>query len=161
MTKTIAMPGRFYSLPFRTREHLSNARSNSESRGAKIRVENVHYELTEEDLSVCPNTSLHLRDCHMLTCNKQGLFEKIGPIAKLELVYDRAGRSEGVAYVTYQTYEDAKQAVREYDGANAAGELTCPEQCGRWSECADMEPARPTHPTDHRAAGQRRSSQSL
>ncbi|TPX15409.1 uncharacterized protein E0L32_004389 [Thyridium curvatum] len=75
---------------------------DSESRGAKIRVENVHYELTEEDLS--------------------GLFEKIGPIAKLELVYDRAGRSEGVAYVTYQTYEDAKQAVREYDGANAAGQ---------------------------------------
>ncbi len=53
----------------------------------------------------------------------QGLFEQIGPISRLELVYDRAGRSEGTAYVTYESYIDAKEAFKQYDGANANGEL--------------------------------------
>lgn len=52
----------------------------------------------------------------------QGLFSKIGPLLKVELVYDRAGRSEGTAYVTYEEYQDAKEAVREFDGANAKGQ---------------------------------------
>ncbi|TLD13141.1 uncharacterized protein PgNI_03081 [Pyricularia grisea] len=72
------------------------------SRGTKIRVENIHYELTEEDL--------------------QGLFSRIGPIISLELLYDRSGRSEGVAYVTYESHKDATLAVKEFDGANAAGQ---------------------------------------
>ncbi|TLD20453.1 hypothetical protein PspLS_08471 [Pyricularia sp. CBS 133598] len=71
------------------------------SRGTKIRVENIHYELTEEDL--------------------QGLFSRIGPIISLELLYDRSGRSEGVAYVTYESHKDATLAVKDFDGANAAG----------------------------------------
>lgn len=45
---------------------------------------------------------------------------------KLELLYDRAGRSDGTAFVTYQSAEDAKRAVREYDGANANGVLSLP-----------------------------------
>jgi THO complex subunit 4 len=40
---------------------------------------------------------------------------------KLSLTYDRAGRSEGIAYVTYETAQDAKRAIREFDGANAKG----------------------------------------
>ncbi|KAB5580324.1 hypothetical protein GE09DRAFT_1279262 [Coniochaeta sp. 2T2.1] len=72
------------------------------SRGAKIRVDNIHYELTEDDLD--------------------GLFKRIGPIQDLKLLYDRAGRSEGVAFVTYESYQDAKDAIREFDGANAAGQ---------------------------------------
>jgi len=51
----------------------------------------------------------------------QGLFKRIGPIQHLKLVYDRAGRSEGIAYVTYESHQDAKDAIREFDGANAAG----------------------------------------
>ncbi len=51
----------------------------------------------------------------------QGLFEQQGPIAKLDLVYDRAGRSTGVAFVTYEDYEDAKKAIENYNGANAKG----------------------------------------
>ena len=51
----------------------------------------------------------------------QGLFEKIGPVLELEIKYDRAGRSEGIAFVTYESHQDAKEAIREYDGANAAG----------------------------------------
>ncbi|RYP72201.1 hypothetical protein DL771_004331 [Monosporascus sp. 5C6A] len=71
-------------------------------RGTKIRVENLHYELTEDDLD--------------------GLFNKIGPVAKLELLYDRAGRSEGTAFVTYDHREDALEAIREFNGANAKGQ---------------------------------------
>jgi THO complex subunit 4 len=40
---------------------------------------------------------------------------------KLTLTYDRAGRSEGIAYVTYEYPEDASKAIREFDGANAKG----------------------------------------
>ena len=36
--------------------------------------------------------------------------------------YDRAGRSEGVATVTYEHLADAKSAIREFDGANAKGQ---------------------------------------
>ncbi|KAK4128790.1 RNA-binding domain-containing protein [Parathielavia appendiculata] len=74
----------------------------SDSRGAKIRVDNLHYELTQEEL--------------------EDLFSRIGPLIKLEMKYDRAGRSEGTAFVTYESHRDAAQAIREFDGANAAGQ---------------------------------------
>ncbi|KAL2270119.1 hypothetical protein VTJ83DRAFT_2303 [Remersonia thermophila] len=74
----------------------------SDVRGTKLRVDNLHYELTQDDL--------------------EGLFSRIGPIVSLELKYDRAGRSEGTAFVTYESHHDAKRAVAEYDGANAAGQ---------------------------------------
>ncbi|KAJ8110306.1 hypothetical protein ONZ43_g5902 [Nemania bipapillata] len=52
----------------------------------------------------------------------EGLFNKIGPVVKLELLYDRAGRSEGVAFVTYESRDDALDAIREFNGANAKGQ---------------------------------------
>ena len=36
--------------------------------------------------------------------------------------YDKAGRSDGVAFVTYTSIEDANEAIRKYNGANAAGQ---------------------------------------
>jgi len=53
---------------------------------------------------------------------QQDLFGKIGPVTDLTLVYDRAGRSEGVAYVTYKHLKDAHESVKEFDGANAKGQ---------------------------------------
>lgn len=90
-----------------TRRPVRNTRQPSPDRNftsasAKLRVENLHYDLTEDDLD--------------------DLFNRIGPVAKLDLRYDRAGRSEGTAYVTYESTEDAKRAIREYDGANANGQ---------------------------------------
>ncbi|KAI0596287.1 hypothetical protein F4775DRAFT_565501 [Biscogniauxia sp. FL1348] len=73
-----------------------------ETRGTKLKVENLHWDLTKDDL--------------------EGLFGRIGPILKLELLYDRAGRSEGVAFVTYDRREHATEAIREFDGANAKGQ---------------------------------------
>ncbi|KAL5612359.1 hypothetical protein BROUX41_000109 [Berkeleyomyces rouxiae] len=78
---------------------LSN---HSDARGCKIRVENLHYDLSEEEL--------------------KSLFMRIGHIVRFQLRYDRAGRSEGVAYVTYESHADAKRAVSEFDGANANGQ---------------------------------------
>ena len=39
-----------------------------------------------------------------------------------KLHYDRAGRSDGVAFVTYANVSDARTAIREFDGANAKGQ---------------------------------------
>ncbi|PHH78340.1 hypothetical protein CDD80_7026 [Ophiocordyceps camponoti-rufipedis] len=77
-------------------------RDSPSSKGAKIRVENIHYDLGEDDL--------------------EELFARIGPVARLQLRYDRAGRSEGTAIVTYELKEDAQEAIRQFDGANANGQ---------------------------------------
>ncbi|KAI1276208.1 hypothetical protein F5Y07DRAFT_367543 [Xylaria sp. FL0933] len=93
---------------FHSRDHGRNSRRRrspepaQDGRGTKIKVENLHYDLSESDL--------------------EGLFSKIGPITKLELLYDRAGRSEGVAFVTYESREDALDAIHEFNGANAKGQ---------------------------------------
>jgi THO complex subunit 4 len=52
----------------------------------------------------------------------QDLFNRIGPVTSLTLRYDRAGRSDGTAYVTYSRLSDARSAIREFDGANAKGQ---------------------------------------
>lgn len=52
----------------------------------------------------------------------QSLFGNIGPVTKLEILYDRAGRSEGVALVTYTFLRDAKKSVEEFHKANAKGQ---------------------------------------
>ncbi|CAK7245453.1 MAG: hypothetical protein STHCBS139747_007035 [Sporothrix thermara] len=81
----------------------SRGRASPEHRsGTRIRIDNLHYDLTRDDL--------------------EGLFSRIGAVTSVELVYDRAGRSEGTAYVTYEDHEDARAAVREFDGANAKGQ---------------------------------------
>jgi len=40
----------------------------------------------------------------------------------VSLRYDRAGRSDGTAFVTYAKVADARTAIREFDGANAKGQ---------------------------------------
>ncbi|OJJ02209.1 hypothetical protein ASPVEDRAFT_28814 [Aspergillus versicolor CBS 583.65] len=70
--------------------------------GTRLRIENLHYDITETDL--------------------EELFCRIGSISNVSLVYDRAGRSEGVAYVTYARHSDARTAIAEFDGANAKGQ---------------------------------------
>ncbi|KAJ5238927.1 RNA binding domain protein [Penicillium chermesinum] len=88
--------------------HGSNRyhRSASAERGGpaltKVRVSNLHYDITESDL--------------------KGLFGEIGPVSNLEILYDRAGRSEGVALVTYTYLRDAKRSVEEFHKANAKGQ---------------------------------------
>lgn len=37
----------------------------------------------------------------------------------MRLLYDRADRSQGTAFVIYEDYADARQAIRQFDGCNA------------------------------------------
>lgn len=53
---------------------------------------------------------------------QQDLFGRIGPVSELTLSYDRSGRSEGVAHITYARLKDAHASIQEYDGANAKGQ---------------------------------------
>jgi len=69
---------------------------------AKIRVDNLHWDLQEDDL--------------------EDLFTRIAPVKEVKLQYDRAGRSDGTAFVTYDHIADARTAVKEFDGANAKGQ---------------------------------------
>ncbi|KUI53960.1 THO complex subunit 4A [Cytospora mali] len=94
--------GRRPRQPRRGRDRESPAEDLSDLNGTKIRVENVHYDLTKEDL--------------------EDLFNQMGPVLKLDILYDRAGRSTGIAFVTYESYHDAREAIKEYDGANANGQ---------------------------------------
>ncbi|KAK0659338.1 THO complex subunit 4D [Lasiodiplodia hormozganensis] len=70
--------------------------------GYEIRVENLHYDLTEEDI--------------------RELFERIGPVKTAKLLFDRNDRSQGIARVIYHSLADARVACREFDGANAHGQ---------------------------------------
>lgn len=58
----------------------------------------------------------------MISPLKQSLFNRIAPTLSVQLKYDRAGRSEGIAYVTYERERDARRAIDEFDGANAHGQ---------------------------------------
>ncbi|OAL73394.1 RNA binding domain-containing protein [Trichophyton violaceum] len=83
-------------------DRYNSGPADHDSRGAKIRVSNIHYDLTQEDL--------------------EELFTRIGPVYSVSLLYDRAGRSEGTAFVTYKRLSDAETAIHEFDGANAKGQ---------------------------------------
>ncbi|PSK60844.1 hypothetical protein B9Z65_994 [Elsinoe australis] len=69
---------------------------------AKLRVENLHYELLEPEV--------------------RELFSRIGPVLTVQLLYDRHDRTTGTAFVTYHSVSDARAAVRDFDGANAYGQ---------------------------------------
>ncbi|KAH0558828.1 hypothetical protein GP486_004534 [Trichoglossum hirsutum] len=86
---------------FRPRNRPS-PETESNVTGAKIRIDNLHYELGKDDL--------------------EDLFSRKGPVLKVDIRYDRAGRSDGVAFVTYESIDDATAAIHDYDGANANGQ---------------------------------------
>lgn len=52
----------------------------------------------------------------------QGLFERVGPVASVRLLYDRADRSQGTAFVTYEDSRDARDAIADFNGQNANGQ---------------------------------------
>lgn len=52
----------------------------------------------------------------------QGLFGGVGPVLDLDMKYDRAGRPTGSVFVTFEFFEDAQAAVKDFNGANAKGQ---------------------------------------
>ncbi|GAA5919708.1 hypothetical protein JCM1841_000758 [Sporobolomyces salmonicolor] len=72
-------------------------------RSNKLVIRNLHYEVSERELEL--------------------LFVQIGPIASgPKIKFDRSGRSEGIAWVTYTSEEHAAQAKEAFDGASAKGQ---------------------------------------
>jgi len=69
----------------------------------RLFVSNLHYEVIEQDLSK--------------------LFSSIGKLAKSPaIVFDRSGRSTGVAHIIYERHEDALRAKQRFDGQPARGQ---------------------------------------
>lgn len=81
------------------RRHHNRRRSppphlHRRSSGIKLVVSNLHYDVSRDDL--------------------KALFEEIGPVLRVYMHYDRAGRSNGVAEVTFARMEDARVAQERY-----------------------------------------------
>ncbi|KAF2858917.1 RNA-binding domain-containing protein [Piedraia hortae CBS 480.64] len=88
--------------PYGFEQRPSRRRREEEDYGTKLRVDNIHYDLTEDEL--------------------RGLFERKGPVRSVRLMYDRQDRSEGTAFVTYDDARDARAAMADFDGQNANGQ---------------------------------------
>ncbi|CAN6661146.1 hypothetical protein TRVA0_033S00430 [Trichomonascus vanleenenianus] len=71
-------------------------------RGSTIMISNLFYSLNENDL--------------------EGLFGQVGPTKSIKIQYDRSGRSEGYAWVTFENSDDAHEAIRRFNGKPAAGQ---------------------------------------
>lgn len=66
------------------------------SPGTKILVKNLKFDILEDDVSE--------------------LFGTVGKVSKAEIVYDRSGRSKGIARVWFERRSDAEKAIKQYDG---------------------------------------------
>ncbi|RMX63022.1 hypothetical protein KXD40_002662 [Peronospora effusa] len=66
------------------------------SSGTKILVKNLKFDILEEEV--------------------RELFGTVGEVSKAEIVYDRSGRSKGIARVWFSRRSDADKAIKQYDG---------------------------------------------
>lgn len=70
--------------------------------GIKILVKNLKYDILEDDV--------------------RELFGTVGEVTKAEIVYDRSGRSTGVARVWFAKKIDAEKSIKQYDGRTLDGQ---------------------------------------
>lgn len=54
------------------------------------------------------------------------LFGTVGKVSKAEIVYDRSGRSKGIARVWFDRRADAEKAIKQYDGTWVVSQLALP-----------------------------------
>jgi len=69
--------------------------------GTKIGIENLEYTVSEENL--------------------RELMETVGSVKKVVIKYDKSGRSEGAAEITFIRKADAQSALRTYQGTLVDG----------------------------------------
>ncbi|EGZ26513.1 hypothetical protein PHYSODRAFT_470000 [Phytophthora sojae] len=72
------------------------------SPGTKILVKNLKFDILEEEV--------------------RELFGTVGEVSKAEIVYDRSGRSKGIARVWFARRSDADKAIKQYDGRTLDGQ---------------------------------------
>nr|CAG8541057.1 14029_t:CDS:2 [Entrophospora candida]CAG8548273.1 10484_t:CDS:2 [Entrophospora candida] len=82
--------------------NLRNKNITNTTGNTRIIIENLFYEVTQEDL--------------------QELFSDCGIVKKAYLHYDRAGRSTGIAEITFENPKEADIAIRKYDGKTLDGQ---------------------------------------
>lgn len=70
--------------------------------GTKILVKNLKFDILEEEV--------------------RELFGTVGEVSKAEIVYDRSGRSKGIARVWFTHRSDADKAIKQYDGRTLDGQ---------------------------------------
>ncbi|KAK4515430.1 major facilitator superfamily transporter protein [Mucor velutinosus] len=71
-------------------------------RGVEICVENLHYNVTEQDV--------------------KELFNTVADVTKAKLMFDPSGRSTGLAYISYQSLSDAEKAIQKYNNIELDGQ---------------------------------------
>jgi len=71
--------------------------------GTKLSITNLEYSVSEENL--------------------KEIFEKIGAVKKVSILYDRSGRSEGTAEVIFVRRVDAQNALKNYNGVEIDGKV--------------------------------------
>ncbi|DAZ96993.1 TPA: hypothetical protein N0F65_011908 [Lagenidium giganteum] len=64
--------------------------------GTRIIVKNLKFDIVEDDINE--------------------LFGTIGKVLKTEILYDRSGRSKGIAHVWFAKRASAEKAIKQYDG---------------------------------------------
>lgn len=79
---------------------LGGSAKDAVSPGTKILVKNLKFDILEDDV--------------------RELFGTVGEVKKAEIVYDRSGRSKGIARVWFARKSDAEKALKQYDGAFAS-----------------------------------------
>lgn len=86
----------------------SKSISDRLGRGVEIKIDNLHYDVTEKDL--------------------QDLFATAGEVMKSRIIFDASGRSTGVGYVKYSSMRDAEKAIEKYHKIEFDGMTTsvCP-----------------------------------
>ncbi|KAG0169463.1 hypothetical protein DFQ28_010640 [Apophysomyces sp. BC1034] len=111
--------------------------------GAGIKIENLHYNVTENDL--------------------QELFQLVGPVEKTRILFDRSGRSTGSAIIKFCSPDDASKAMKKYDNVQLDGqamhiEMAPEERTSRFGKSGGRQGPRETANRRLDSRGRRRSS---
>lgn len=71
-------------------------------RDVEICIENLHYNVTEQDV--------------------KELFNTVGDVTKAKVIFDQSGRSTGLAYISYRSLDDAEKAIQKYNNIELDGQ---------------------------------------